>query len=234
MSAPSPAVCAKTTCPPALLHLFALPQQHQADLPCPRNVCAAAGLPVKAFDLDGAQDPLALDRLAYSRLGKLLCRPEAHPHRPVFKDDPVGAPLGLFHQARVKPRCGEVNRRDLATQVERHGRKLEQLEKRRGEQVLAGVLLHVVEAALPVNGAADRACGDLLVGEVYECLVVALQHLHNGGAAKSAGIMRLAARCWIKRGAVEHHLPAGIFRSAAPLGARRFAGERLSLKLPQK
>src|SRR5713226_2680055 len=130
---------------PVLLHPLALPQQYQTDLPGPRDVRAAAGLAVAAFDLNRAQDTFAVHRLADARFGQLLRCAEANGNRPVGENDFVRAPLGRGEMLGRDLLRGQINRGDFTSQMKGHGWELEQAEKHRREDVLASVLLHVVE-----------------------------------------------------------------------------------------
>ncbi len=58
--------------------------------------------------------------------------------------------------------------------------------------MLADVLLHVVEAALPVNRSVDRAGTDRPVSDVRDGLVRPLD-VHYGGIAEGTGVVRLPA-----------------------------------------
>ena|GEM_PF-4965190 len=176
-----------------LLHLLAFAQKNQPDLARARHVCPAAGLPVEPFHLDGAQDALALHGLADARCGEFLRSAEAHRHRPVLENDLVGALLGLLQLPEINRRRRQVNRGDLASEVKGDCRMLEQLEKRRGKQVLPGVLLHVIEAALPVNGSVHRPGVELTIGDVDHCVAFTLEDVHDSSFAQRAGIVRLAA-----------------------------------------
>ena len=53
-------------------------------------------LQVHSVDLDGAQNPYAIDRLAYPGYGEFFGGAKAHANHAVFEDDFVGATLGLF------------------------------------------------------------------------------------------------------------------------------------------
>ena len=85
---------------------------------------------------------------------------------------------------------------------------------RRGEHVLAGVLLHVLEPAGPVDVARDDLDGrvadpthgdlDLALDQVDDRAVLPLDDVEHAGAAERAGVEGLAARRRVERGAIEH------------------------------
>ena len=102
------------------------------------------------------------------------------------------------------------------------------LKEERGEQVLAGVLLHVVQASRPVDAAFDRGAGEQwLRGEVPELALLVLFDVGDGGlqtraaggsGGEGAGVVRLASAGGVEGAAIERDLPQ---RRAA--GARALA-----------
>jgi hypothetical protein len=72
--------------------------------------------------------------------------------------------------------------------------------------MLAGVLLHVIETARPVNAAVDSVRGDFLVDDVGDFLAI-IADVENVGFGKLAQIVGLAAGSWIEKGAIEENLP---------------------------
>ena len=61
--------------------------------------------------------------------------------------------------------------------MKRDGLKSKQLDKRGGQQVLAGVLLHMVNAPSPINLAVDRPAGTAALG--------VMDHLVGSGGVPS-------------------------------------------------
>ena len=74
----------------------------------------------------------------------------------VLKDDVVGAALGFENRARLHGAAFEVDGGTLRAQMEADGVQSEPLFEHRREHVLAGMLLHVIEAAAPIDGALDH------------------------------------------------------------------------------
>ena len=74
-----------------------------------------------------------------------------------------------------------------------------------GEDVLAGVLLHVLEPAGPVDRTVHGAGLELTLHDVQDGVIATLDHVDDPGGAKTTGVERLAARGWIKRSAVEYN-----------------------------
>jgi hypothetical protein len=69
--------------------------------------------------------------------------------------------------------------------------------------VLAGVLLHVIEAPGPVDHSGDSLPG--LQGSshhVPDLAIVTVDDIEDAVAAQGAGVKRLAPRCGVKRGPV--------------------------------
>src|SRR5215471_5648158 len=75
--------------------------------------------------------------------------------------------------------------------------------------MLPGVLLHVVEAARPVNAAIDFAGRDRPVYDVQDLVVFQIADVEDVCVAKLAEVVRLAAGSRIEVGLVEEHAPAG-------------------------
>jgi hypothetical protein len=89
-------------------------------------------------------------------------------------------------------------------------------DKRRRQDVLAGVLLHVIETA----GAIDFALDNLshrnhVINEVqHGTIVIAIGHVEDGTATEVAEIVRLSSRRGIEGCAIKHHENAPIARAS--------------------
>ena len=91
-------------------------------------------------------------------------------------------------------------------QADRHA--AEHAPDRAGDHVVRRMLLHVVEAARPVDFAVHlRADRKRPVGQMQNVAVHDL-HVQNACGIDRAGIERLTARGWVKRAAVEPHVEA--------------------------
>ena len=77
--------------------------------------------------------------------------------------------------------------------------------------MLAGVLLHVVEAARPVDAALRFAGIQRSINDVDDFIFV-LAHVQNIGVAKFPEVVRLAAGTRIKSGAIEDDFPGRSLR----------------------
>ena len=78
----------------------------------------------------------------------------------------------------------------------------EQPVERGRQHVLAGVLLHVLESALPVDCAVDRSDSGLAIEHVHD-VVVSIDDVDDARVAKRPGVERLPAGGRIERGAIE-------------------------------
>ena len=74
--------------------------------------------------------------------------------------------------------------------------------------MLAGVLLHVIEAAGPVETSADVALGQFAVNNVDDVLVI-VTNVKDAGVFNHAEIVGLAAGSGIEGGAVKDDFPGG-------------------------
>ena len=129
-----------------------------ADLAGGTHVGAAAGAPIETLNRDDPEGALAVRGLPEPRGRRRLL--EGHLHRPVLGDGRVGARLDLHDLRVAEAGSVEIERGALPAEMHADGRVSEALGDHRGEQVLAGVLLHVVEAARPVDRAGEPVARD--------------------------------------------------------------------------
>ena len=143
----------------AAADFFGCSEEQAADLAGRAKVGSAAGIAVDAFDLDKADVAGALRELAQLAGGEhgfgFGAGGVAHGNGAVFGDDLVAQAFDAFEAVGRDGAAGKVDGRDRFSEVEGDGGGVQLTQKSGGEQVLAGVLLHVVEAALPVDVAFD-------------------------------------------------------------------------------
>jgi hypothetical protein len=84
--------------------------------------------------------------------------------------------------------------------------------KHRGQDVLPSVLLHVIEAPLPIDTSLHRGNFDGFVDNV-DYFLFFIENFHNSRISKPPGIVRLPAGSWIKRGAIKFYAPKRNSRS---------------------
>jgi len=74
--------------------------------------------------------------------------------------------------------------------------------------MLAGVLLDVIEAALPIDTAVNRADRNCAFREMNDVAVFIVENFDDFRFAESSGVMWLSAGSGIKRCAIEYDAPA--------------------------
>src|SRR5262245_56344859 len=87
---------------------------------------------------------------------------------------------------------------------------LEQAIERGRQDVLAGMLLHVVPTASRVDGTADAGPGCQRAVEDMENLTALVHHVDDAYLAERAGVVRLAARRRVEGRLVQDHRDAAI------------------------
>ena len=124
-------------------------------------------------------------------------------HGPVFKNNGVGAFDGAAHligpeAGRRNVDCGTL---DAEVKADRLGCEL--FEQHRGKEMLAGVLLHVIEAAHPIDAAV--CFGGVERGREYvsDAPIVFVDNLGDLDAADGSEIVGLPAGRGIESGAVQ-------------------------------
>ena len=145
--------------------------------------------------------PVAFHRLlAQRKRGALLAGEVARHHRQVAPDALVGEGLGA-RDIQPRERRVQVDGAGALAEMERERRRRELVEGG-GEQVLPVVLLHVIEAARPVDRGGDRPRRDRLLEQVQDGAVALLcvEHLHR---AQHAAIAGLPAAFRVERAAVQ-------------------------------
>lgn len=205
---------------PVLTDFAAAANQDHADLAGVTDVSAAAGLQVNAGDFDGAQDAGALHLLARAHLGELLGGAVADGDFAVFKDDGVGGAGSAFKDESRGLLATKVNAADGFAEMERDGGQAKTFLKHGGEQVLAGVLLHVVETAGPVDAAFDTAGGDGTIDDMEDVFVLEIADVEYVGFAEFAQVAGLTAGGGVEVGLVEEHTPAGGVVAGEGIGQR--------------
>ena len=81
---------------------------------------------------------------------------------------------------------------EVRPEMEADGSDLEQAIERGRQHVLAGVLLHVLEPARPVDPAVHRPGLDLALDDVHDAAVFVIDDVDDARGAERAGIERLA------------------------------------------
>ena len=184
----------------SLPHLVELAQEDGPHLPGGAHVGPAARAAVEPIDGNDAQGAFAVRGFAQPLcLGRIFV---VHPDGTVLKDDVVGPPLGVENGARLQGAAFEIDAGTLRAQMEAHGMQSEPLFEHGREQMLAGVLLHVIEAAAPIDGALHRLAIER-PDEVVRDALPFVGDVQHRDAGDGPGVAGLAPGSGIKRGAVE-------------------------------
>jgi hypothetical protein len=123
--------------------------------------------------------------------------------RAVLADDLIGAALDGGEDAGVHGNAFEIDGGALGAEVEADGLEGVEFLEDGGEEVLTGVLLHVIEAARPIDEGIDLYDWRGGRGEAVSDAVVLIDDVDHGDAGERAGIEGLAAGGGIEGGAVE-------------------------------
>jgi hypothetical protein len=134
---------------------------------------------------------------------------ERHGHRPVLGHQRVRPRLGLQQPLARHPLGAQVERRHVGAEV--HAQRLvpEQVGEDGREEVLAGVLLHVVEPPRGVDRARHRVADRRRQrrGQQVGDAVVLVHHVDDRHAAQGAEVVRLATRGRVERRPVQIDAP---------------------------
>ena len=180
-----------------------------ADLAGARTVHPAAGHAVRAFNLDDADPTLELRRAAQAEVRCLVAFGLEGRDRPVLAHHGICPLLGPFEVLGRNVGCGEVHGCVLLSLMDRDRLVVPDFEHDRRDDVLTGVLLHVIAAHCLVESAADAAA-DLESGAVPGCGVnemqnpaVALLDVDDRHVGELPTVGGLAAALGVEAGAVE-------------------------------
>ena len=198
----------------------------QADLGGAAQVGAATGGAVEIGDVHYAKRPLDLGRAAQRQRGQFGGVHEASRQGVIVGDDPVGQQLGGGQLVGGDVGAVEVNGAGLGAQVEADGFGGEGADAGLGEDVLAGVLLHVVEAAGPVQAPVDFTGGQF-GGQQVERAFVGRLDVQDGDVVEVAEVAGLAAALRVEGGAVEDHGGLAIYLQALHNASTKLAQIRI-------
>ena len=225
--------------------------EERADLAGGVDVCSSAGIAVVVFDFDDADGAVALGELGEFAGGEESFSVGAgdgvDEEGAVFGDEVVDDALDAGEVVGGEGVAVDVDGGEFGAEVEGYGVGAEAMDQGGGEQVLAGVLLHVIEAAGPVDESFHLGSGhEGLVDGVPDFAGFVLFDGEDGdfkngsvagGGAEGAGVVGLAAAGGVKGGAVEGDLPEGFAVLAGVLadvgdGGGEFAEEGVEIVEP--
>ena len=185
---------------------------HKPDLPGARRMRAAAGAELVVADLHHAHMILHRRRLSKRKRFQLLRVREpaanGHVHLNVAIHVVLKRAQLLRRQARAPIRQLYVDRRIVPSQMQADRVPGEMPPAGSGQHVLAGMLLHVIETAYPVDAPLDpRSDGQRRVHHVPHLAVLVHIYVHNVRAAQRARVVGLPAAGGVKRTAIQTHAP---------------------------
>jgi hypothetical protein len=171
-------------------------------------VGAATGAPVELLNGDNAERPLPVGR--FPKPDSRRRRLEAHLNRPVLDHDLIGAFLGLGYLIRSEGRGVQVQARAVPPEVDSDRGVTRELGEDGREKMLAGVLLHMVEATAPIDPAEDALTGQRRGKEVGDPLPF-VHHVDNLDSTQLADIERLATGSGVEGSLIQVDAP-GVIR----------------------
>src|ERR1700674_496626 len=191
---------------PILADFRAAADEEHADLAGALDVGAAAGLQVGGFDLDGAEDAVPVDFFSHAELRQLVRGAVAHVDWSILEDNLICGSLRALEDFLGRFRAPQIDGTQFASEMEGNRKQAEAFLKHGGQQVLAGVMLHVVEAAGPVDAAFRFAEFDGLVNSVDD-FVLSIADVDDVGIAQLAEVVWLASGSRIEGGAIQNDFP---------------------------
>ena len=185
---------------------------------------ASAGGEVEAVHFDESQRALATGLFAQRQGGRFLGRGETQADLTVCPDNAVDLVFGRGDLGR-RHHAVQVDGGIRDAQVKALGARMADRLERGGEQMLSGMLLHVIEPPSPVDHASDvRARFERPVENVHKPRFLTVDHVQHHAAAQDAQVVRLPAPRGVESGGGEGHLKPAIHRRA---------GDDLGVELPQ-
>ena len=161
---------------------------------------------IEIVDGDDTECATSLRRLPKS--GSSVGVLERDAHRPVLGHDGIGTLLDLDELFGAERLRFEVERRAVLAEMHAHRGKPEKLGDHRREEMLPGVLLHVIEAAIPIDPSRDSGRAEWGAEEMDDALAF-VHHVQNRDVVDPTPVERLTTRSGIEGGAIE--VDAGSF-----------------------
>ena len=131
-------------------------------------------------------------------------------HPPILEDNLICGPLRAFKNFLGRFGAAQVNRADFRPEMEGDRGQAEAFLKHGRQQMLAGVLLHVVETAGPVDAAIGFAEFDGLIHHVDDS-VLGVANIDDVGIAHLAEVVGLASGRRIEGSLIQNDFPSGGF-----------------------
>src|SRR5437016_7677871 len=192
---------------PILADFRTAADEEHTDLAGALDVGAAAGLQIGRLYFDGTEDAVAVDFFSHADLCQLLRGAVADVHPPILEDNLICGPLRAFKNFLGRFGAAQVNRADFRPEMEGDRGQAEAFLKHGRQQMLAGVLLHVVETAGPVDAALDLAEFHGSINDVEDS-VLGIADIDYVGITQLAEIVRLATGRRIEGGSMQDDVPS--------------------------
>ncbi len=170
------------------------------------DVRSAAGDHVQVFHANHAQSAFAGRR--HAQIGLLVRIAVFDGDRAVLGNHLVGAQFDSLDVFGTERSGGDVDSGCVFTEMKTDGGHAAALDGDGGKQMLAAVLLHVIEAPHPIH-AALNIFGEHWLGQgVNNALPLVLFNAHDRHAVDGSQIVRLAPRSRVERRAVQDQTTA--------------------------
>src|SRR6202035_1401599 len=121
--------------------------------------------------------------------------------RPIFEDNLVGTAFGFAKLLRFQ-RPGDINGAGFRPEMKTNRGGVEHFDQYGRKQVLAGVLLHVIDAAAPIDAAVHFDVNQRIAQNMRDTIPL-VNYFDDLRSTELSGIERLAAGSRIKRCAIE-------------------------------
>ena len=170
-------------------------QSDQPDLARAPHVCATASGPVELVDLHNAHLVAHRGGAAQWHFFSLcLCYPVGA-NRAVLPNDLVGVRLNRCQLRRRERRTVQVERVERITEMDAHRLQSQAAVERLREQMLPGMLLHMIVTPLPIDlpGNACRLLRQRVGQQMQYSAIRPGLHINDRGAVQVAGVMGLSA-----------------------------------------
>src|SRR6185437_1445509 len=200
MSALDSSHAAQKLHPDHIADAIQLPNQNRPDSSGRVHMRAATRAAIKILNGDHSNRPGALGGLAKIEVRRRIR--EGHHHRTILKHNFVRAPFDRGHLIGTERRPRNVDSATPGAEMKADSRRAEEISKDRRKQMLAGMLLHVIEAARPVDLALNFVRHYRHGGYMRDD-VLFVDYFENRRAAERANVKRLAAGSGIKSGSIE-------------------------------
>jgi hypothetical protein len=183
------------------------------------QVRPAAGLQVDSSDFNCSEHTLSINLFTNTLPGEFLRSAVPYRNFAILKNDGIGRSRRAFENQRSGLWSSQIDGADSFSQVKRNGNESKTLLKNGGQQMLASMLLHVIETAGPMDAAFNSAFWHGAVNHVNDAVFVFL-NIEHIRVAQFAKVIRLSARGGIQQGLIKNDCPTRTKAVVLSLGHR--------------